>query len=105
MLGRDLLAALENSIRTRGVEVVPAFQDFDKLRRGIVPVTQFRRIMDRLALPLSDIEAGLVTRAFAAPSRDRAEVQYQVRGCDSAVLTSRNGRMTCPGMRGHDVRV
>ena len=31
------------------------------------------------ALPLNDTEAGLVTRAFAAPSRDRPEVQYQVR--------------------------
>jgi hypothetical protein len=45
---RDLLAGLENTIRTRGIEIPSAFQDFDVHRRGIVPVTQFRRIMDRL---------------------------------------------------------
>jgi hypothetical protein len=35
------------------------------------------------ALPLSDSEVALVGRAFAAPSTDRPEVQYQVMaGCD-----------------------
>jgi hypothetical protein len=45
-----LLAALETTIKTRGIEVVPAFQDFDRLRKGIVPMTQFRRVMDKIGM-------------------------------------------------------
>lgn len=101
---RLLLAALETTIKTRGIEVVPAFQDFDRLRKGIVPMTQFRRVMDKIALPLSDSEVALVGRAFAAPSTDRPEVQYQwfIAAIDSAdgILGNLPGSSEVPSLSG-----
>jgi hypothetical protein len=186
---RALLLGLEDRIRTRGVEVTPAFQDFDRLRKGVVPVTQFRRTMDKLGacwwccaaschvllvcvrtahcvavcecsalanftcangssvvlarphphrnaalqsggghctcgqlrhvfhaqsvtrawgcavyafplpgLGLTDSDVALISRAFAAPSADRSEVQYQVRcaaGTGVWAVRPARGRFYC----------
>jgi len=74
---REVLSALEFAIRTRGVDLTAGFQDFDKHNRAVLPVTQFRRVMDRLGLSLTDDELALVSKAFGVPSADRPEIQYK----------------------------
>ncbi len=45
---RSLIAGIEAKVHAGNVDLVIGFQDFDKHNRGVLPLTQFRRVMDRL---------------------------------------------------------